>query len=175
MKVGHLVGEVGSGSEGSAYRTDVGPQARGCQGGLEGMSLEEQPDRLVVTDEVFWIGKLKEFLQFSRNLTATKNRMAINLECSVTNLFSILLNTEENPGWNKYLTKRDYVKLLENFGLSYDTLEVELSFKEIDIDGDGLIYCSDFANFIKPNIQILKDINKCRRQFKSLNGISLIS
>jgi hypothetical protein len=101
--------------------------------------------------------------------------MAINLECSVTNLFSILLNTEENPGSNKYLTKRDYVKLLENFGLSYDTMEVELSFKEIDLDGDGLIYCSDFANFIKPNIQILKDINKCRRQLTSLDGISLIS
>jgi hypothetical protein len=132
-------------------------------------------DRSVVSDEVFWLGQLREFVGGSRGLTAIRNRMAVNLECSVTNLFSILLNTEENPGWNEYLTKRDYVKLLENFGLSYDTLEVELSFKEIDLDGDGLIYCSDFANFIKPNIQILKDINKCRRQLKSLDEISLIS
>ena len=138
-------------------------------------TVEEQANKSIITDEIFWLGQLKEFLQFSRNLTATKNRVAINLECSVTNLFSILLNTEQVSTYNKYLTQRDYVKLLENFGLNYDLLDVELSFKELDLDGDGLIYCSDFANFIKPNIQILKDINKCRRQLKSLDGISLIS
>lgn len=50
---------------------------------------------------------------------------------------------------------------------------MDLSFKQLDLDGDGLIYESDFVKFLEPKSMILKEINKSRRTLNDIGYLSL--
>ena len=133
------------------------------------ISYLERTDRKIQSNEGYWLDQINILLKMTRVQNSLKNKLAINIECSYANLFTILLSTG-----CKYLTLRDYRKVLESFGIKYNFMSVETSFKDIDFDGDGMIYSNDFVNFLKSGNEILQN-TITNRHFTKLSQISKVT
>lgn len=133
------------------------------------ISYLERTDKKIQTNEGHWLDQINTLLKMTRTQNSLKNKLSINIECSYTNLFTILLATG-----CKYLTIKDYHKLLKSFMIKTNPMELEICFKDIDLDRDGLIYSNDFNNFLKVGNEYLQS-NITNRNFTKLDQISNVT